>query len=112
MIRKTYRQASSTKLPSFLRSLTTRLSAYSTSHPSSSTALFSFLETHLTTLTTILAKPRPSGRSNLINIHLAGSAVNLPGFGELGRSSGVTEVDKEFSKVAKEVSEGLRERLK
>ncbi|GAA5845942.1 hypothetical protein JCM5353_008175 [Sporobolomyces roseus] len=105
-------QASSTKLPAFLRSLTSRLSAYSTSQHSSSTSLLDFLQSHLATLTQILAKPRPSGRSNLINVHLAGSAVNLPGFGDLGRSSGVTEVDKEFSKVAKEVSEGLRERLK
>lgn len=106
------RQASSNKLPAFLRLLTSRLSSYSTSHSSSSTSLLGFLEAQLSELTPILAKPRPTGRANLINIHLAGSAINLPGFGDIGRSSGVTELDREFSKVAKDVSEGLKERLK
>ncbi|GAA5910943.1 uncharacterized protein JCM6883_000651 [Sporobolomyces salmoneus] len=111
-------QASSTKLPAFLRTMTNRLKTF---HDSAtlgpSTSLLDFLQTQSETLTDILAKPKPSGRSNLINVHLAGGggANHLPGFGELtgaARSSGVTDIDRQFSKVAKDTSDGLKERLK
>ncbi|GAA5894668.1 hypothetical protein JCM6882_006652 [Rhodosporidiobolus microsporus] len=106
-------QASSSKLPNFLKYLTSRLTTFLSSpsrspSPSSSSSLLDFLTHQLTLLTPILSAPRPSGRTNLTNTNLAGS-LSLPGFGGPG---GLTDADREFSRVAKETSEGLRASLR
>ncbi|GAA5979191.1 hypothetical protein JCM11641_008456 [Rhodosporidiobolus odoratus] len=105
-------QASSTKLPSFLRLLLSRLSLFQTTHPTSSTSLQTFVTTQLNTLQPILDAPRPAGRSNLVNQNLAGQLA-LPGFAaaQAGKA-GVTQLDRDFSNVARETSEGLRDTLK
>ncbi|GAA5975281.1 hypothetical protein JCM21900_003849 [Sporobolomyces salmonicolor] len=105
-------QASSTKLPLFLRSLTSRLATFSSSHPTHPISLLTFLSSQLAALQPVLDAPRPAGRSNLINSHLAGGALVLPGFGGLGGAGGLTQADREFSKIAKETAEGLKSRLK
>ncbi|GAA5894557.1 hypothetical protein JCM5296_005129 [Sporobolomyces johnsonii] len=105
-------QASSTKLPLFLRSLTSRLTAFSSSHPTHPTSLLTFLSSQLAALQPILDAPRPAGRSNLINSHLAGGALALPGFGGLRGAGGLTQGDRDFSRIAKETADGLKSRLK
>ncbi|GAA6029372.1 hypothetical protein JCM8097_003642 [Rhodosporidiobolus ruineniae] len=111
-------QASSSKLPTFLRTLTSRLSSYLSAHAfptsSSSSPLLSFLTAQLSTLDPILSAPRPSGRTNLVNSNLAGG---LAGFaaavgGGGGARNGETDADRAFSRVARETSEGWKERVR
>ncbi|GAA5932684.1 uncharacterized protein JCM15063_002176 [Sporobolomyces koalae] len=109
-------QASSTKLLLFLKSLSERLGAYSAQHPASATTISRSLLAQLEDLETCLSKPRPNGRTNLINVNLASSTSGggLPGFADLtGTSggSGVSQVDREFSNIATQVSQGLKDKL-
>ncbi|GAA5837528.1 hypothetical protein JCM9279_006781 [Rhodotorula babjevae] len=132
-------QASSTKLPQFLRSLSTRLGAFVDAHPvlaaaassassstptSSSTgsatplepSLVDFLSAQLAALEPLLAAPRPPGKSTLFNTNLAGGmGAALGGLGVAGGGrggAGAGEADREFSRIARETAEGLRTRLK
>jgi hypothetical protein len=108
-------QSSSNKLPNFLNHLINRLTAYhhqQRQSPRSPTTslLVSFLESQSIELKTILSKPKPSGRSNLINTHLTSGgtgSVNLAGFG-----GGIHSLDREFSQLAKRISERLKLELK
>ncbi|GAA5938683.1 hypothetical protein JCM3775_001959, partial [Rhodotorula graminis] len=128
-------QASSTKLPHFLRSLSARLGAFVDSHPSlaaaaaavvaspssssadppSSSPLIDFLAAQLAALEPLLAAPRAPGKSTLFNTNLAGGmAAALGGMGAAGGGGGrgAGEADREFSRVARETAEGLKARLK
>lgn len=106
-------QASSSKLPNFLRLLIARLIAFHDKHPLSSSALLDFLTAQLATLQPILDAPRPAGRSNLVNSNLAGALALPAAFAAAARgAAGLTQLDKEFSKVASEVAQGLKEILK
>lgn len=108
-----FSQASSTKLPLFLRSLLARLASFHTSHPTSSTTIHAFLTSQLAALQPILDAPRPAGRSNLVNSNLAGALALPAAFAAAaGGNQGLTESDKAFSKVAKETADGLKEELK
>ncbi|BGP18746.1 Origin recognition complex subunit 3, partial [Rhodosporidiobolus nylandii] len=101
-------QASSAKLPNFLRHLTSRLSSFAPASP-----LLAFLEAQLSALQPILDAPRPAGRANLVNSNLAGSLLALPaGFPAAAGQAGLTQADKDFSRLAKETAEGLKARLK
>lgn len=107
-------QASSAKLPNYLRAVLSRLEALattttgvastSTSTPNSN-ELQSFLAAQLSALEPILAAPRPAGRSTLFNTNLAG-AFSIPGMGS------ASKVDQDFSRLAKETAEGLKQRLR
>ncbi|TNY23682.1 origin recognition complex subunit 3 N-terminus-domain-containing protein [Rhodotorula diobovata] len=113
-------QASSTKLPQFLRALSTRLDHFLSSSSSSSssssrplpntTTLPSFLTAQLAALEPVLAAPRPAGRATLFNTNLAGAGAMGMGAGALGGGAG--EADREFSRVARETAEGLKARLR
>ncbi|GAA6023827.1 hypothetical protein JCM10207_005386 [Rhodosporidiobolus poonsookiae] len=110
-------QASSSKLPNFLRHLTSRLSSFLALHPTLPTSLSTFLSTQLSALSPILAAPRPAGRANLINTNLAGQLALPAGFPQAhvagpASAAGVQQVDREFSGVAKETAEGLKARLR
>lgn len=127
-------QASSTKLPQFLRFLSARLAAFVDSHPSlaistsasssspassSSTPpeppLLDFLAAQLAALEPLLAAPRPRGKSTLFNTNLAGGMAALGGMGAPGgggRGAGAGEADREFSRIARGTAEGLKTRLK
>ncbi|GJN88670.1 hypothetical protein Rhopal_001636-T1 [Rhodotorula paludigena] len=117
-------QASSTKLPAFLRALSARLDSFLSTHPDLATSLpasdaslsplNTFLTAQLAALEPILAAPRPPGKTALFNTNLAlGGAGVLPGFGAGGGGGGAgAELDREFSKVARETSEGIKARLR
>lgn len=105
-------QASSAKLPNYLRAVLSRLEALATTtEEAASTSkpkpneLQSFLAAQLSALEPILAAPRPAGRSTLFNTNLAG-AFSIPGMGS------ASKVDQDFSKLAKETAEGLKQRLR
>ncbi|BGP29911.1 Origin recognition complex subunit 3 [Rhodotorula toruloides] len=102
-------QASSTKLPLFLSFLLDRLSAFLASRPALPTDLVDFISCQQIVLLPILDAPRPTGRSTLFNSHVAGGLA-LPGMGVGGGAA--SDLDKQFSKVAKEAAEGLKSRLK
>ncbi|GAA5904649.1 hypothetical protein JCM8208_004840 [Rhodotorula glutinis] len=104
-------QASSTKLPHFLRSLSARLAAWVDAHPSLAAAatttttttstsptrpaaapstattapaeppLVAFLSAQLRALEPLIAAPRPTGKSTLFNTNLAGGMAALGGMG-------------------------------
>ncbi|KWU46587.1 hypothetical protein RHOSPDRAFT_15117 [Rhodotorula sp. JG-1b] len=107
-------QASSAKLPNYLRAVLSRLEALattttgvastSTSTPNSN-ELQSFLAAQLSALEPILAARRPAGRSTLFNTNLAG-AFSIPGTGS------ASKMDQDFSRLAKETAEGLKQRLR
>lgn len=128
------RQSTSAKLPHFLDLLITRLTALldldpslclepnlapqstssealseaGTSFPdkaSPASTLHDFLTESQEDLVTLLAKPKPSGRNNLIN-------ENVPGSSLMHAQSQITEEDKEFTKLAKELSEKLKTHLR
>lgn len=128
------RQSTSAKLPHFLALLITRLTALldldptlsleptlapeSTSsealseagtpfpeHASRASALHDFLVKSHDDLITLLAKPKPPGRNNLIN-------ENVPGSSLMHAQSSVTEGDRDFTRLAKEVSETLKSHLR
>lgn len=103
------RQASSTKLPLFLSFLLDRLSAFLASHPSLPTDFADFISSQQSVLQPILDAPRPNGRSTLFNSNIAGGLA-LPGMGVGGGAA--SDLDRQFSKVAKETAEGLKSRLK
>lgn len=67
--------------------------------------LAAFLQTQLTALEPILVAPRPAGRSSLLNTNLAG-AFSIPGMGA------AAPVDRDFSRLAKETAEGLKQKLR
>ncbi|BGP22666.1 origin recognition complex subunit 3 [Rhodotorula toruloides] len=102
-------QASPSKLPLFLSFLLDRLSAFLAFPPSLSTDLSDFISAQQGALEPILDAPRPPGRSTLFNSNIAGGLA-LPGMG-VGESA-ASDLDKQFSKVAKETAEGLKSRLK
>jgi hypothetical protein len=112
MLLGTCSQASSAKLPNYLRAVLSRLEtltttpeeAASTSNPNEN-ELQTFLGAQLSALEPILAAPRPAGRSTLFNTNLAG-AFSIPGMGS------ASKVDRDFSKLAKETAEGLKQRLR
>lgn len=103
-------QASSAKLPNYLRAVLSRLETLAmTPEEAASTSrtneLQSFLAAQLSALEPILAAPRPAGRSTLFNTNLAG-AFSIPGMGN------ALKVDQDFSRLAKETAEGLKQRLR
>ncbi|BGP37813.1 Origin recognition complex subunit 3 [Rhodotorula kratochvilovae] len=102
-------QASSTKLPSFLRCLLSRLSAFSIAHPSTPPALSTFLASQLSALEAVLAAPRPAGRSTLFNTNLG--VAGALGMG-VAVGGGAGDADKRFSAIAEETAEGLKTRLR
>lgn len=56
-------------------------------------------------LTALLEKPRPAGRINFINDNIPGASLMYP-------PGSLAEVDKEYSKIVKELSEILRSTLR
>ncbi|ORY59430.1 origin recognition complex subunit 3 N-terminus-domain-containing protein [Leucosporidium creatinivorum] len=127
-------QSTSAKLPRFLALLITRLTALLDLDPSLSleptlapestssealseagtpfpekaspaSTLHEFLTTSHEELVTLLAKPKPSGRNNLVN-------ENVPGAELMHAASSLTEGDREFTRLAKEVSETLKSHLR
>ncbi|BGP05881.1 Origin recognition complex subunit 3 [Rhodotorula toruloides] len=102
-------QASSTKLPLFLSFLLNHLSAFLDSRPSLPTDLADYVSSQQSILKPILDAPRPTGRSTLFNSNIAGGLA-LPGMGVGGGAS--SNLDRQFSKVAKETADGLKSKLK
>ncbi|POY76587.1 hypothetical protein BMF94_0176 [Rhodotorula taiwanensis] len=103
-------QASSAKLPTFVRAVIANLSALHADLDSEldlapGDTLLRFAEAQLASLEPILAAPRPAGRSTLFNTNLVG-AFSIPGMGT------ASKVDQGFSALAKETAEGLRTRLR
>ncbi|GAA5978195.1 hypothetical protein JCM10908_004267 [Rhodotorula pacifica] len=102
-------QASSAKLPNYLRTILSRLESLATGGGDISTStayeIRTFFASQLSALEPILAAPRPAGRSTLFNTNLAG-AFSIPGMGN------ASKVDQDFSKLAKETAEGLKQRLR
>lgn len=56
-------------------------------------------------LSALLEKPRPAGRNNLVNDNMPGASLMHP-------PNTLADVDKEFSKMTKELSEMLRSNLR
>ncbi|GAA5881279.1 hypothetical protein JCM3774_000950 [Rhodotorula dairenensis] len=111
-------QASSAKLPNYLRAVLSRLETVASGGGAEkannendddssfhSDGVRSFLAAQLSALEPVLAAPRPAGRSTLFNTNLAG-AFSIPGMGN------ASKVDHDFSKVAKETADGLKQRLR
>ena len=86
------RLSASDKLPKFLSALTAALEP--------TTPIHKTLAELATQLDALLAQPKPAGRQNLIN-------MNQPG-AEVTQGKRVHDLDRQYSLLARQVSEALR----
>ncbi|GAA5968734.1 hypothetical protein JCM3765_000851 [Sporobolomyces pararoseus] len=102
-------KSSGTKLPLLLKKLINllKLDQEEQEQEVDSCSIHDFLSSQLKELQEkVLSKPKPKGRTNLINLHLNNQTNNRgPGSGP------VEEIDQDFSRISKQTSDRLREEL-